>query len=188
MQQIGRLAHATQLRAGDSFKFLWQSGSGAHEDSIISISKDAVNGHSVASDKAVEFEVDTKCLNLSYFLTYHVLRQTVLWYAVHQHSSRLFLTFIYGHHESFSCQVAGYSKSCWTGTDDSHFAASLLWQQLSGKIHVCIEVGYECLKPSNLNRLAFLVHHAMTLTLLLMRAHTTADSWQVTRFINNAHC
>ncbi len=58
---------------------------------------------------------------------------------------------------------------------------------LARKVHLGIEISNKLLQFANLYRFSLLAQHTVSLALLLVRAHTSADSRQVALGIDDAH-
>jgi hypothetical protein len=132
-------------------------------------------------------EVDTQRLDLLELGTHHVFLEAVLGNAIHQHPARLFLTLEDGDAEPLPCQVAGHGEPGRTRADDGYLAPRLLGQSLAHQLHLGVEVGDETLDLANLYALAFLGQHAVSLALLLVRTHASADGGQVAALVDDAH-
>ena len=60
-------------------------------------------------------------------------------------------------------------------------------QFLTNQSHVAVEVGEEAFELAHVYALALLAEHAVSFTLLLVRANASAYSRKVTLFVNDVH-
>ena len=132
-------------------------------------------------------EHHAQLLNLLYLAPHHVLGQTVLRYAEHEHAAWLGLHLEHLDVEAHAGQVAGYGEPGGPRTDDGHAAAGLGLQLLAYQTHVAIEVGDEALQLAHMYALALLGEHTVAFTLLLVGAHAPANGRKVALVVDYLH-
>ena len=176
-----------ELAARCRIHILRHVGTGTHKDGIITGTEETVDGDIVFAHHTVGDKLHTQGSNLAHFIAHHSLWQAILRNTVHQYATRFSLSFKNRYIESLSCQITGYGKSCRTRTDYSHSTTGFLWQELTGELHLGIEVSDKLLQFTNLYRFSLLAEHTMSLTLLLVRTHASTDCRQIALGIDDAH-
>ena len=163
------------------------AGSCSHENGIVASTEKTVDSHIVLTHHAVGDKLYTESLYLAHLSTYHGLGQSIFRNTIHQHTTRLGLSFEDRDIKALTCQITSNSKSGRTRTDDSHTSTSLLWKLLAREVHLGIEVGNKLLQLAYLYRFSLLAQHTVALALLLMRTHTSTDCRKVALRIDDRH-
>ena len=153
-----------------------QTGARAYENSLVTSSKQVVDGLGTADNK-VEHELYALCLQRVDFLLYDCLRQTELRNAVHQHAAGGVQYFKYGNLVALCNQIACTGQTSRACTDNSNLVTvgCRYFDRIVGRMCHCI-VSSKALQTANANRFALDAADTLALALALLRAYTTTDS------------
>ena len=187
-QILVRREYAICILPGDSHEFR-KSGTGTDKYGIKAFLADQLIDSDRFADDNVRLNLHAQCLYIFNFLgNNRLLRKTELRYSIDQNTARLMQRLENRHIISELRQISGTGQTRRAGTDDSNLLSVLLLRTLGLDAVLSRPVSDESLQLSDRDRIALDAADALTLTLALLRADTSADSGKCAGLADDPVC
>ena len=162
------------------------AGAGGHKNGVESAVEKIVDGE-IPSDCGGQVKNHSEVFNLADFAAYHLFRQTVFRYAVHEYAARFGFHFENLHAETAAREVARSCESGRPAAYHGHAPTRFLGYCLVGQARVGVEIGHEAFEFTYVYMAPLLAEHAVALALTLVGAHAAAHCREVAAGVDDRH-